>query len=392
MTNLERFTKTVCWEPVDRILTYDFVDNKELLMKYGDYDESKKYSFEEIIETNVKSFKRIGLDVTRYTYNPVEHWMGLKIVNWIRFFGVNPDNWKVSQKGGTAWISERPFSDLKGLERNMPKLPKYEEVSEWYEPYIKHMKEVFDYYDLVFIGAVEGPITDAYTYMDMELFSTAIYDAPELLSHVMDCTGKFSAYIAQAFAENASAPLQFMGEDIAMSIGAMFSPQFIREHGLSRWKWIIDPVREKGYKFLFHSDGKYGALLRIIFDELGADGLNPIERNGCNDIFEIRKMYPGKLLFGNVCCEITLPHGTVYDVEDETLELIEKIGPQGGILIGSSSEVHDLIPPENAVKMYETVHEYGVYPIDVERIKKRRAEIKHKLTTRKAEVEKESTS
>jgi uroporphyrinogen-III decarboxylase len=383
MTNLERFTKTVNWEPVDRILTYDFVDNQALLVKYGNYDESKNYSFEEIIETNVKSFKRIGLDVTRYTYNPAEHWMGLKIVNWIRFFGVNPDNWKVSQKGGTAWISERPFSDLKGLEKNMPKLPKYEEVREWYEPYIKHMKEVFDYYDLVFIGAVEGPITDAYTYMDMELFSTAIYDAPELVSHIMDCTGTFSAYIAKAFAENASAPVQFMGEDIAMSTGAMFSPQFVREHGLSRWRWIIDPVREKGYKFLFHSDGKYGTLLQIIFDELEADGLNPIERNGCNDIFEIRKMYPDKLLFGNVCCEITLPHGTVYDVEDETLELIEKIGPQGGILIGSSSEVHDLIPPENAIKMYDTVHEYGVYPIDVERIKRRRTEIKHKLTTRK---------
>ena len=87
----------------------------------------------------------------------------------------------------------------------------------------------------------------------------------------------------------------------------------------------------------------------MIFDELGADGLNPIERNGCNDIFEIRRQYPHKLLFGNVCCAQTLPHGTPYDVEDETLELIEKIGPQGGIFIGSSSEVHDLVPVANVV-------------------------------------------
>jgi len=392
MTNQERFTKTINWKPVDRILTYDFVDNRALLTKYGDYDESRQYSFEEVVESNITSFKRMGLDVTRYTYDPVNHWMGLKIVNWIRFFGVNPDNWKVSQKGGTAWISKRPFSNLKELEKHMPQLPKYEEIKEWYGPFIRHMKEVFDYHDLVYIGAVEGPITDAYTYMDMELFFIAIYDAPELMSHVLDCTGKFSAYIAQVFAENASAPLQFMGEDIAMSTGTMFNPQFIREHGLSRWRWIMDPIKEKDYKFLFHSDGRYGELLGIIFDELGADGLNPIERNGCNDIFEIRKRYPDKLLFGNVCCEVTLPHGTVYDVEDETLELIERIGPQGGILIGSSSEVHDLVPPENAVTMYETVHEYGHYPIDVERIRRRRAEIKHKLTTRKDEAEEEPTS
>jgi hypothetical protein len=66
------------------------------------------------------------------------------------------------------------------------------------------------------------------------------------------------------------------------------------------------------------------------------------------------------------------------------LELIEKIGPQGGILIGSSGEVGDLVPPENAVTMYETIHEYGIYPIDVERIRKRRSEIRNKLKTRKS--------
>ncbi|MCK4419428.1 hypothetical protein KAV79_06440, partial [Candidatus Aerophobetes bacterium] len=71
------------------------------------------------------------------------------------------------------------------------------------------------------------------------------------------------------------------------------------------------------------------------------------------------------LLFGNVCCEITLPYGTEKDTEQETLELIRKIGPQGGICIGSSSEVHDLVPARNALKMYETVHKYGLYPIKV---------------------------
>ncbi|MCZ7553465.1 MAG: uroporphyrinogen decarboxylase family protein [Anaerolineales bacterium] len=129
-------------------------------------------------------------------------------------------------------------------------------------------------------------------------------------------------------------------------------------------------------KFLYHTDGRYGSFLPLIFDELGADALNPIERNGCNDIFEIRREFPNKLLFGNVCCIHTLPHGTLGDVEDETLELIEKIGPQGGIFIGSSSEVHDAVPVENAVHMYQTVHAYGAYPIDVERIRARRQELR----------------
>jgi hypothetical protein len=383
MTNCERFVKTINREKTDRILTYDFVDHRALLTKYGGYDKSKKYSFEQLVRINAKAFKGMGLDVTRYIYDPANHWMGSKIANWIRFFGVNPDNWEVCQKGGTAWISKRPFSNLKGLGKNMPNLPKYEEVREWYTPFIKHVKEVFDYYDLVFIGAVEGPISDSYTYTNMELFMTAIYDAPELVSHIMDCTAKFSAYIAQAFAKNASAPLMFMGEDIAGCTGPMFSPRFIMQEALPRWRWIMEPIKAKDFKFLFHTDGRYGELLRIIFDEFGADGLNPIERNGCNDIFQISKQYSDKLLFGNVCCALTLPQGNIYDVEDETLELMEKIGPRGGILIGSSSEVHDLVPPENALMMYKTVHEYGTYPVDVGRIRKRRGAIKDKLQTRK---------
>ena len=98
-------------------------------------------------------------------------------------------------------------------------------------------------------------------------------------------------------------------------------------------------------------------------------------------------MYPQKLLFGNVCCEVTLPYGNIYDVEDETLELIEKIGPRGGIFLGSSSEVHDLVPPENAAKMYKTVHEYGINPIDIESIRKRRYKIGNNLKTRKVQYE-----
>jgi uroporphyrinogen-III decarboxylase len=383
VTNQERLRKALNWEPVDRILTWDFMDNVGILERYGGYRRDEVYEWQEVLEINVRAFKNIGLDMTRYIYDPANHWMGSKIVNWIRFFGVEADNWNVRQAGETAWISERPFTDLKGLERHMPQVPKLQEVREWFEPFIKHIKAVYDEQDLVFVGGVEGPVTDAYSYVDMELFAMATYDAPELISHVMDCTGRFSSYIAQVYADHASAPLLFMGEDICGSSGPIFSPTWLSDEALPRWRWIMEPVRNRGHSFLFHTDGRYGAALPLILENLDADGLHPIERNGCNDIFELREQYPHKLLFGNVCCEVTLPLGNSYDVEDETLELIERLGPHGGVFIGSSSEVHDKVPPENAETMYRTVHEFGVYPIDVDRIRKRRHEIWEKLRTRK---------
>lgn len=376
MNNLERFKKSIAWEPVDRIMTYDLLDNREILIRYGGFDPSKEYSFEELLEVNAKAWKNSGVDATRVVYDPINHWMGAKITNWIRFFGVDPGGWEVRQAGETAWISRRPFRTVRELEKHLPNKPVYEEVRDWYQPVIRQIQQIAAEYDVVFIGAVEGPITDAYTYMDMELFGFAIYDAPELVAHVMDCTGLFSAHIARAYAEVTEVPMMFMGEDIAGSTGPIFSPKFVRNEGLPRWKWITAPIKEKGYKFMYHTDGRYGNFLPLIFDDLGADALNPIERNGCNDIFAIREQYPDRLLFGNVCCMQTLPHGTLGDVEDETLELIERIGPQAGILIGSSSEVHDYIPVENAVKMYDTVHEYGTYPIDVDRIRARRTALR----------------
>ena len=376
MNNLERFRKTINWEPVDRLMTYDYLDNTNILRKYGGYDDSKAYSFEELVELNAQAWHGIGVDVTRSIHDPINHWMGGKITNWIRFFGVNPDDWEVAQGGETAWISKRPFRTLSELEKNLPNKPVYEEVRDWFQPYVRFVQEVYSHYDVVYIGCVEGPITDAYTYMDMELFAKAIYDAPELVSHVMDCTGLFSAYIARAFAEVSEVPLLFMGEDISGTTGPIFNPKFVRNEGLPRWKWIADPIKENGMKFLFHTDGRYGKFLPLILNELGADGLNPIERNNCNDIFAIRKEYPDKLLFGNVCCMHTLPHGTLADVEDETLELIEKIGPQAGILIGSSSEVHNAIPVENAEMMYQTVHKFGQNPIDVDTVRDRRMRLR----------------
>ena len=376
MNNLERFKKAINWEPVDRILTYDFMDSGPLIEQLGGYQPGSQYTWDEVMDINALTWKNAGLDMTRYVYDPASHWMGSKIVNWIRFFRVDPGQWNVEQAGGTAWIANRPFSTLSELEKHMPQKPVFEEVREWYAPAIQQMQAVMSEHDIVFIGAVEGPFTDAYSYMDMELFCMGLYEAPELVAHIMDCCGLFSAYIARTYAEVSQVPLLFMGEDIATTTGPIFKPDMVRTEGLPRWRWIVDPIHAAGMKFLFHTDGRYGGFLPLIFDELGAEGLNPIERNGCNDIFEIRRRYPHKLLFGNVCCAQTLPHGNPGDVEDETLELIEKIGPQGGIFIGSSSEVHDLVPVVNTVTMYRAVHEYGQYPIDVERIRARRTALR----------------
>ena len=382
MTNHQQLERQLAGRPFDRIMTYDYMDNTEVLKTYGGWKPGRCYSLEELAEINARAHRGVGLDITRAFHDPENHWMKGKVENWERFLGVEPGLFGVESGGETSWISRRPFRTAAELAENMPEMPDPDQVREWYGPVISEISSIFKNYDRVYIGCTEGPLCDAYTYTDMELFSTAIYDAPELIDRLLEVTGAFSRCLAEVYAENDTPPLQFMGEDIAGTGGPIFSPAFIEEKCLPLWRRIAEPIHNRGGKFIYHTDGRYGGLLDLIFGKFDADALNPIERCGCNDIFEIFEQHPERFYFGNVCCEVTLPFGNRWDVEDETLELIERIGPSGRIFIGSSSEVHESIPLLNIETMYAAVHEWGEYPIDVEGIRRRRAEIAPKLGTR----------
>lgn len=372
MTNYERLCRTLRGENVDRLMTWDYIDNVEILTRHGGYDPARRYEFAELLDVNLRAIAKIGLDMTRGVYDPARPWLIDKVATWVRFLGVDPSGWKVSQAGGTGWISQRPFADLKGLEKHLPRPPVFEEVAAWLKPLLQQIKAACDAYDRVWVQGVEGPLSDTYIYTDMELFMMAMSDAPELVAHIIDCMTQFSTCVARVYAECSSSPLFFMGEDICHRTGPIIGPGWLRANALPQWRRILEPIRAKGLKFIFHTDGRYGPALPLILEEFDADGLHPIERNGCNDIFEIREKYPHKILLGNVCCSTTLPQGSVADVENETLELVERLGPQGNVFIGSSSEVHNLVPLDNAETMYRTVHDYGTYPLDIDRIQKRR--------------------
>ena len=39
MNNLERFTAALYGQEIDRLLTYDFLDNRHILLEHGGYDD-----------------------------------------------------------------------------------------------------------------------------------------------------------------------------------------------------------------------------------------------------------------------------------------------------------------------------------------------------------------
>ena len=119
---------------------------------------------------------------------------------------------------------------------------------------------------------------------------------------------------------------------------------------------MFEPAKEAGVKIIFHSDG----YLHEIMDNLvacGIDGLNPLEKLADMDIVEVRKKYPRLVLTGGIDCSELLSFGSEEDIYKEIERIVYTIGAQGGILLGSSSEIHNGIPAKNAKFMYDTIRE-----------------------------------
>ena len=351
MNAKERLMKTFNFEKVDRVPTYDLLMNDELYNKFGGSEGT-------VIERNARMMKAIGLDCTRGIYNPSEHWIKEKVRCWEKFLGIKPGGFEVSSGGGTSWFSKRPFNDIEGLKRNLPSMPKKDELANWYIPFLKQVKEVFDRYDLAYIGATEGPLTDAYDYVDLELFSIAIFDAPDEINYLLEVTTEWAKILAELYCEFPTSNAFFMGDDIAYKTGTIFSPTWLKENVYSRWKSIYQPLKDKGIKCIYHSDGNLYSVLDDLVKEIGIDGLNPIEPTADMDIIKISKMYPDLVLLGNIDTATVLSYGSPEEVKNATHKLLKEMNTRGGLLLGSSTEVSDAVPVENILAMYKAARDY----------------------------------
>lgn len=358
MTTIEAFAQTCKFQLPDRIVTYDLIKNNQLLQMYGGNDQ-------DIVVRNAKMMKAIGLDSTRTLLNPEHYYAKRKLEIWTELFGVDPSGWEVVVDTGTAWFQKRPFANVKELEHHLPKMPDKEQVKAWYKERFKHVREVFQDFDLVWVSCVEGPLTDAHSYTDFGLFFETMMEAPEIVDYLMDVFTVYQQACAEAHAENPSSPVFFVCDDIAGNNGPMFSPAWLKEKLFPRIKDIYQPAREAGLKCCYHSDGNLEMVLDLLVNDVKIDGLNPIEPHAGMDIRKVRAKYPNLLLFGNVCCVNALTRGKVADVERETKALLKDIAPTGGFFLGSSTEVDDQMPVENILAMYRTAKEFGKYPIDL---------------------------
>jgi len=74
------------------------------------------------------------------------------------------------------------------------------------------------------------------------------------------------------------------------------------------------------------------------------------------DVQDVRVKYPNLVLWGGVDNSYLLVDGTPSEVRQRVEEL-KAFGKDGGLLIGSTGQVHPACKLENLVAMIDTVHD-----------------------------------
>lgn len=191
--------------------------------------------------------------------------------------------------------------------------------------------------------------------MGLEHFSFLWFDNKELVKRFMKALEKKELQSIDTFANPKTSPLAIIYSDVAYKNGTMFSYETFREMGFfENVEKICSRVHSKGLKVIFHSDGN----IMSIMDDLiacGIDGLNPLEKAAGMDVFEIRRKYPQLTIAGALDVTQLLPFGTAQDVRKETRKIIDEVGAEGRLLIGSSTEVEDNVPLENYLAFWDEV-------------------------------------
>jgi uroporphyrinogen-III decarboxylase len=156
------------------------------------------------------------------------------------------------------------------------------------------------------------------------------------------------------------------GTDFGMQTGPFMSPATYRRLYQPFHKALNDWVHaHTPWKTFIHSCGSVVALLPD-FIEAGFDVLNPVQCSAAGmDPLELKRRFGDQIVFwgGGVDTQHTLPFGTPDEVRAEVRARIEAFGPGGGFVFNPIHNVQARTPLENLMAMFETLREYGQYPL-----------------------------
>jgi hypothetical protein len=353
MTSEERLMCALSHEEPDRVPIYDLVDHKAILEHYA----GRELTLENAREVMPLASSRF-LDTTRV-------WMPAapgKRIDPEGFEHERNDWWN-------EWVTKFPFSDMPSLKRFVGN--EIDRLNAWKPSGIQQeLDELLDLkpkYSPTVIpaGLAAESLTDVAIRVGFDQFIYLEQEEPEMVTNWVNANHQRVMRQLQAQVNfRQVSPICWIFGDMAYKDRLMFSPNYLRKHGVfQRIAEITSLFHDWGCKVIFHSDG---CLKLVVKDLIGAgvDALAPIETSAGMLFPELKAEYGSQVSFvGGLDLDV-VARGTPAEVRQLVLDALLAAAKGGGLVLGSSSEeVYDGLPFQNVLTMYETIRECGRYPI-----------------------------
>jgi hypothetical protein len=292
---------------------------------------------------------------------------------------VMEDGFVYRQEWWTRWQVKRPFEDTEGalafIRRNLEEIQSSHATEIWTfagkadvwgasartpRQQFLELQEKVGANTVLFPTESPVGLDTAYYRTGLELFSYAYQDDPDLVSAWLDALNQHEIKRVHATADRSLSPVALVYADIANKNKTLFSPDFLRQEFFPRLKRLVDAWHEHGVKVIYHSDGDLWEVLDD-FVAAGIDGLNPLEPLCYMDICEVKKAYPNWVLMGGIDATSLLAYGNPEEVRRAVQRAIDDAAPGGGLILGSSTEIHPGCQLENILAMWDEILTYGRY-------------------------------
>ncbi len=234
--------------------------------------------------------------------------------------------------------------------------------------------------ELAVVGAVRGPFSGAWMVAGMVNMSRWLQKEPDLFDDVLRGMARWNTQLGLNLIR-AGVDAIMIHDDWGMNMGLMVNPDLWRRYVYPHIAEEVETLAATGTPIIMHSDGNLNVIMDDIV-QMKVSGFNPVQRNAGMDIAALKQKYGNRLcLIGNISASQTLPYGTAEDVELQCLECLRDVAPSGAYIMAPDHSYHGGIPSANIRRVFETCHRYGTYPLDMDTIEARIAELQQAGST-----------
>jgi len=340
----ERGLKAINLQPADKIAYTEMLGHPEFIQKASGIDPYKNPR-----KAYIEAYKSIDVDLAWLIFDEV-----------VRF---EHEGDTIEVEGGrkaSQWGTSHTYGDSTRPIKEPDEMLAYDPLPDFENAYknitlseIERQKELQEQFGES--ALVPGIINRTCFHwlqekFDMAAFMVVALTYPEEFKKLVDRFGELSYQMNIQWC-NSDVKVILSHDDIALSHALFFRPEWVREYIIPWYERIWKPLKEKGIKIIYLSDGDYS----LVVDDIARAGADGLFFESVVDLEMMTNKFGGKkVLVGNINTSI-LTVGTKEEITMEVARCIQAAGKYPGYVFCASGNLPQNIPLENLEHYFREV-------------------------------------